>query len=257
MRIGSRRRARAQVARARTLLGMLLGAALAAASGSPEPAAALPDLDLVVSGSELEKSFIQISNGGKIGFTGPTSYDVDIDVLAGTVHLDDFVLPNFLNTIGVNFVLTQIPAAITGSFTVLPGGLSADLLFPSVTVDFTRDGFFDGSLTFDLTTGDSVIPEGCNGRTEDQVLSGSPLDFLTGHVELVASVCPQVAFFNGNPNFPWVWDEAFRVFLRGTLSELPTTVPEPGTSLLVAVGLAGLGAAGRRRAARPAPPTVG
>ena len=69
---------------------------------------------------------------------------------------------------------------ITGVFSVLPGGLAADLIFPSVTVDFTRDSVYHGSLTFELTTQTATIPAGCNGRTEAQTIQGSPLDFLTG-----------------------------------------------------------------------------
>ena len=44
-----------------------------------------------------------------------------------------------------------------------------------------------------------------------------------------------------------IFDDAFRIFLRGTLTNPPAPVPEPSTLLLLAGGLLGLGQAGRRR----------
>ncbi len=224
--------------------------ALLALLVAPQAALSLPQLDLVVVGSEIEKSFIQVNNGAKISFPGPTSYDVNIDVAAGTVSLESFSLPTFLGGFDLTFALTQVPEVITGVFAVLPGGLAADLIFPSITVDFTRDSVYHGSLTFDLTTQSTTIPAGCNGRTEPQVLQGSPLDFLTGEVQLMAAVCPQIAYYQGNPAFEEEFNQAFRVILRGTVSDVATAVPEPGTFLLLGIGLAGIAAVGRPRRER-------
>ena len=43
------------------------------------------------------------------------------------------------------------------------------------------------------------------------------------------------------------FNDAFRLFIRGTMNNLPVVVPEPGTFAMVAAGLVGL--AIRRRAA--------
>ncbi len=233
---------------------LLLGAAAllgwaTALAGAPA-AQALSQLDLIVVGAETEKSFVQVNNGSKIDFSGPASYDVDLDFVAGTVRLENFFLPGFLQGIGVNFALTQVPSVLEGTLTVLEGGLAADLVFPSITLDFVRDFGYHGSLTVDLTTTSVVVPAGCAGRSSDQVIDGSSLDLLTGSIELVAAVCPQVAYYQNDPQYETTYDEAFRVFLRGSVAGAPIAVPEPGTLLMVSSGLAGLARVGRRRAGR-------
>lgn len=212
----------------------------------PGSATALSDLQLVTSGPETERSLYQVTDGQKKNYSNPSSFEmVDLDFGAKKITISDFFLPGNVSNIGMNFVLTDVPSTIVGSLT--PNGDDTfDITFQDIEIGFERDGFA-GTLLFDLTTGDTVIQAGCAGRLFDQVLSGAALDYGTGHVEFVGSVCPYTGFFDDEMTIANEFNDAFRLFIRGTMNNLPVVVPEPGTFAMLAAGLLGL--AIRRRTA--------
>ncbi len=211
----------------------------------PGSATALSDLQLVTSGPETVRSLYQVTDGQKKNYANPSSFEmVDLDFGARTITISDFFLPGNVSNIGMNFVLTSVPSTIVGSLT--PNNDDTyDITFPGIEIGFERDGF-GGTLAFDLTTGQSVIQAGCAGRLFDQVLTGSALDYNTGHVEFVGSVCPYTGFFDEEMMIANEFNDAFRLFIRGTVNNLPVVVPEPGTFAMLAAGLAGLAIRGRR-----------
>jgi hypothetical protein len=226
--------------------GLLFGLALALAPGR---AAALAELQLVTGGPETEKSFVQATDGNKrVYATGATFEMVDLDYASGTARILDFFLPGNLSNVGLDFRFTSVPSILTGSLEVLGSGSDVAITFHDVEVGFRRNGY-DGVLRFDLTTASTVIPAGCAGRSQDQVLTGSPLNLLTGHVEFVASTCPYTGYYQGQPQYAQEFDDAFRIFLRGTIPNAPQPthpVPEPATAALLGTGLAALAGLARR-----------
>ncbi len=207
-----------------------LGIALALSAMLPPTAAqaTLMDFELVTSGSEQIKSLVQATNGDKQTYPS-TIFSVDLDLIAGTIEITNFSIPDiFTFNTSMSF---DAPSVISGTVSESsPGSGLYDVTFSDVSVDFDRDTI-EGTLLFDLSTDDTLLTTGGGcGLSSPLLLEGSQLDVTTGHMELVAGVCPY-------GNSVHTFRDAFRLFIRGNFT---SPVPEPGTALLMSAGLVGM-----------------
>ena len=225
----------------RALLGLVLAVGVLGVTGR---AASLPTEVVLLQGFESERALYQATDGAKKAYPfGSVFSQADLDLVAGTLRISDFFVPGPIESLGLSFSLTQVPSEIIAAVTVLPGGTSASVVFPDIELGFQRDGL-SGTIAFELSTHGATIPAGCAGRSADQGLAGAHLDLATGRFAAVGSACPYVGSQAGAAH---TFEDAFRLWLRAELTTVPNhNLPEPSTALLMVLGLAGLGYAGRR-----------
>jgi len=214
--------------------------------------------------------------------TGTASLTIDVDILNSTITVDTVSAFNFfldltftdvdpLNNyaagLGSTFTLLADPAkplvitltdsvtfslaeilANPGVFPDNPGinavsntvkhGLGVDINNNSVGPDVLRYAAEDFDFGDDLTFGDDVFTDTTLDEIIDAILAGNPV--LTFNAQV--SISSGSFVFTGSVEDP-VTDPPFSIQLVGIAS----TVPEPGTLLLLALGLAWLGVAPARR----------
>lgn len=217
----------------RALRNLALAALLAAAAFAARPAAALV-LPLTVSGGgiDLSRTCTSTSCGTAIWT------DTSLWAASGTVHID---------TVGLTLSLAlSVPTFTIGG--AADNGVTSLTLTQttySATVPITVSGPIGGLTSYTIAAGQTAVVDPASisetgGGVSDPVFG---VVRVTGQCGLLADGTGQCGFTFGGTGL--VMPAPLSRPLRQTMNL--TMVPEPGPLLLVATGLLGLAATGRRR----------